>query len=285
MKIAMILNTAPLDISYDVDQNGSVYKTRLVNCLSDGDINALKTALTIGDEVDVYSIGKNKPDNLLRSALAVGASTARHIGDKDWPEVPQPEMIAQALSYVLKNKYSLLIMADNGSPVTGNEICAYLAKALDLPAFTSVIRIEKEENHLRLLRKLEKGKRQIIKSGMPALIALLPTKLWTDPLSLEQKLKAQESPLSLRRISYYSLLRKTVRPVGINISWQAKPLAPAPQEVAHPLNNFHPKKRLEQLINNTGSSRNAIKVSGTSKECAEKIIEYLVKERLIIKNN
>ena len=281
MKIAVILNAAPLDISCDVDKFGRLRKQRLVNVLSDNDIHAITTTLTIGEEVDVFTVGKNSNPSLLRSALAYGAKNACHIGGTDWPEDPLPAVKAEAIALTLSQEYPLVIISDNGSSTRGNEISAYLAKALRLPAFTSVSRVEKEGDCLRLLRKLEKGKRQVIKTGIPALIALLPTQNWTAPPSLEQNIKAEESPLALRNISYYGLMRKTTRPAGMNISWRPLPLCPASQEVYHPLSGFHPKKRLEQLMQGSTTSRNAVKVGGTPEECAQRIVSFLKEKNLI----
>lgn len=281
MKIAVILNTEPLEISCDVDEHGYVRKQKLVNVLGDNDINAILTALTLGGEVDVFTVGKSINDVYLRAALAYGASNGYHIGDNDWPDNPRIDLYAQGVVQALDQEYSLILLSDTGSPTRGNEICAYLAKALKLPAFTSVSRIEMDGDSIRILRKLEKGKRQVIKADVPALIAILPAKNWTSPPSLESQIKAEETPLAFRKISYYGLMRKAVRPSDMNISWQPLPLAPATQEIYRPLHSFHPSKRLEQLMQGESTSRKAVKVNGTPKECAGKIVSFLTENKLI----
>ena len=276
MKTVMLLASSPLVSSQAVDEYGYLLRHKLIYGLSDGDLSAIKKTLALTEDLSICALGAVFPREALYMALAHGAHEAFYIGAEDWPEQPAPTAAALALRLALGQKLDMFVTSDQGDQAV---LAAWVAANAGIPFFNSLISAKWQDGKLCLLRKLEKGQRQVIIAEPPLALAFIPVSSCVAPPGLSMQAEAGERPIIHKHVFYYDCLR---RAGGAEApAWQPMPLRPAATVSGRYLNDSAAEARLDYLLQGTAKARAGRRVSGSTQECAGAIIDYMLQEGFI----
>jgi len=223
--------------------------------LNESDAYALEEALLLkeanGGEVIVISAGPERVGRTIREALAKGADRAIHIESADEDELAGYDAlgVARLLAAATKDEQPDLVLTGLQSDDLGlGQTGVILAELLNLPHATLILKIEKTDNGLKVLRELEDGWFQHLELPIPALLTIQSgnTKLRYATLMGIKKAKTKE----VRTVSVADL-------VAADPALKAAPVVEL-EEVLLPS-----KQRTTQLL------------TGTPAEAAAKLVEKL----------
>lgn len=125
-------------------------------------------------EVVVLTVGPARSIMVLHLALAAGADRAVHLIEDDSQAI-DAYLTALALSRVIRDLDCDMVLCGTRSEDEGSgQVPPILAELLDLPQLTCVIGFEigGDGGTVKAIRGLERGRRQIVESALPAVIAL-----------------------------------------------------------------------------------------------------------------
>jgi len=130
---------------------------------------ALKLKEKFGGEVTLVSVGNERVQEALRTALAMGCDQAILVNDPglDNPdEWVKAEVLAKAVSTI---PYDIIlggrIAVDDGS----SQVAVRLADALNIPSVTSIIKLEVEDNKATVTREIDGGT-AVLEISLPAVL-------------------------------------------------------------------------------------------------------------------
>ena len=178
MKIGVLIKQVPardseLSITSDqswIDESGLDFES------SEPDDYALEAGLQIkeaqGGEVVVLSLGPDRVEDTIRTALAKGTDRAIHIVDEHSHGL-DPLQVAAALAKVAGEESFDLVLSglqsdDHGYGQTG----VLLAELLDAPHATVVVNIEASDDSIVAKRELEEGWYQSVTLPLPAVLTI-----------------------------------------------------------------------------------------------------------------
>lgn len=181
MKIGVIINT----IKFIYAQSGTEIKKNyvcqddIINIINPLDEIALEYALALKDQrtdvsVVALSLGDNTAENGLRKCLAVGADKAVHIRYDEYEKLDSFVSSAVIASACKREKFDLILC---GAASIHDNDCTegpYVAGRLDIPHITGVVDISvgSDGRRVEVQRVIERGDRQVMECGMPALLAI-----------------------------------------------------------------------------------------------------------------
>jgi electron transfer flavoprotein beta subunit len=147
--------------------------------MNESDAYALEEALQLkeahGGEVVVFSAGPERVGKTIREALAKGADRAIHIASESEDELAAYDAlgVAQLLAAAVKDEQADLILTGLQSDDLGlGQTGVILAELLGLPHATLILKIEKTETGIKVLRELEDGWFQHLELPTPAVLTI-----------------------------------------------------------------------------------------------------------------
>ena len=181
MKIIVAIKQVPeRDARIRIDATGKWIDLNDVEfSMNESDAYALEEALLLkeahGGEVIVLSAGPERAGKTIREALAKGADRAIHIQSADETELAKFDAlgVAQLLAAAVKDEQADLILTGLQSDDLGlGQTGVILAELLGLPHATLILKIEKTETGLKVLRELEDGWFQHLELPTPAVLTI-----------------------------------------------------------------------------------------------------------------
>ena len=166
MKIIVAIKQVPeRDARIRIDATGKWIDLQDVEfAMNESDAYALEEALQLkeahGGEVVVLSAGPERAGKTIREALAKGAARAIHIQSADETELAKFDAlgVARLLAAAIKDEQADLILTGLQSDDLGlGQTGVILAELLGLPHANLILKIEKTETGLKVLRELEDG--------------------------------------------------------------------------------------------------------------------------------
>ena len=153
-----------------IDETGIQYET------SEADEYALEAALqlkeSLGGDVVAISLGPERVQEALRTALAKGADSALRI-DAAAADATDPLRVATALAGVIRDASFDLVLSGLQSDDLGyGQTPVLLAELLDLPHATMVVGFEHTDSGLKVRRELEGGWFQDATLPLPAVLTI-----------------------------------------------------------------------------------------------------------------
>ncbi len=154
-----------------LDNNGKIDSNGVNLIINPYDEFAVEEALKLkekfGGEVTVVSMGSERVQEALRTALAMGCDKAVRV---DYPETETPdewvaaEVLAKAVS---QNPYDIIlggrIAVDDGS----GQVAIRLAEALNIPSVNCILKLEIEDNDTVATREIDGGT-ELTEVSLPA---------------------------------------------------------------------------------------------------------------------
>jgi electron transfer flavoprotein beta subunit len=169
--------------------------------LNESDAYALEEALLLkeahGGEVIVISAGPERVGRTIREALAKGADRAIHVESASEEELSTYDAlgVARLLAAAIKDEQPDLVLTGLQSDDLGlGQTGVILAELLGLPHASLILKIEKADKGLKVLRELEDGWFQHLELPTPAVLTIQSgnTKLRYATLMGIKKAKTKE---------------------------------------------------------------------------------------------
>ena len=163
----------------------------------------------IADELVAVSIGPDKAEETLRTALAMGADRALHIVSSDTDQL-QPFDIARILQTVCEEEQpDLVLMGKQAIDSDAGQTPALLAGFLNLPFLPDTTMLSIEGGDVITTFDLE-GLTTRAKAALPAILGCELHLFDSLPVSLPQIMKARQKPLARKNLDELDLdLTKT----------------------------------------------------------------------------
>jgi len=200
-----ILVTVKRVIDYNVQvrvksDNSGVEKENVKMSMNPPDENAVEEALRIkeagkADEIIILSIGEDKCQETIRTALAMGAD--RGILVKASDEI-EPLSVSKIVAKIAETENpGLILMGKQAIDDDSNQTAQMTSALLDWPQATFASKIEMEENTAIITREIDEGLERI-KVNMP-FIASCDLRL-NEPryASLPNIMKAKKKPIDIK---------------------------------------------------------------------------------------
>jgi electron transfer flavoprotein beta subunit len=276
MRIVVIVEQVWDLTSIDVDPiTGEVDRSRTVFVCNPADRTAfayallLKRAIGMAD-IDVYSVGPERVNTVLRECLALGASHVIRVWS-DRLEGAGEGTVAQALASILRQQVFDLVLMGNRSADQGPSVLGpMLAEVLGLPQVTGVaaLQLDGERGEMVIRRRLERGVQEELTVHLPALLCLEPGLAEPHQASLPALLAAQQASVPV------------IQPVVVPEHAAPRlaglyPPRPRPHRLAGPDPGASVEARLAAILG-TGQTKSTNVVSeGTPEELVERILMLL----------
>lgn len=277
-----VLDTrVPLQVNNSVTQKepSPVYIT------NPADRVALQKALEIkdlleGTEVTAITAGPARAEQVLRMALAWGADQAIHLIKDDTLEVSDAYTTAFVLSKVCKG-YDLILCGHMSLDTCAAQVHAFLAETLDIPRVTGVVKLEAiSQKQVKLCRRLERGRRQVIECPLPALLtidSLAGRPQYVSEFNLRQAAERQIRQLTSANMG---LSQSDVGPQAflVRVVSLSSP-KPRVKKTYIPDGSMSASQRMSYLLSGGIAGRKQSNLlEGTADYLASQIVEYLTKE-------
>lgn len=235
-------------------------------------------------KITAITAGPARAEEALRQALAAGAGEAMHVKD-DVFQSADAAATARVLAAAIKKSGADLVLCGNRSwDMSAGQVPVYLAEILGLPRITSVMKLETmSSGNLKLWRKLERGKRQIVECSLPALFAM--------DASAGQPRYASE--FAIRAAGKKEIRILTMAELGLNpaeLSPEAAPIKvvslappkPRPKKIFTPGVKVSVSQRMSFLLSSTSAAKKESNLlEGTPDYLAQQVIDYLTQEGLL----
>jgi len=181
MKIIVAIKQVPeRDARIRIDSSAKWINLQDVEfSMNESDAYALEEALQLkeahGGEVVVLSAGPERAGKTIREALAKGADRAIHIQGSDETELAKFDAlgVARLLAAAIKDEQADLILTGLQSDDLGlGQTGVILAELLGLPHATLILKIEKTDSGIKVLRELEDCWFQHLSLPTPAVLTI-----------------------------------------------------------------------------------------------------------------
>ena len=200
-----ILVTVKRVIDYNVQvrvksDNSGVEKENVKMSMNPPDENAVEEALRIkeagkADEIIILSIGEEKCQETIRTALAMGADRGILVNTNDEIE---PLSVSKIVAKIAETENpGLILMGKQAIDDDSNQTAQMTSALLDWPQATFASKIEMEENTAIITREIDEGLERI-RVNMP-FIASCDLRL-NEPryASLPNIMKAKKKPIEIK---------------------------------------------------------------------------------------
>jgi electron transfer flavoprotein beta subunit len=215
MDIAVLVKQVPdTESLVQIASNGVSIKTEDIKwVMNPYDELAVEEALRIkeakGGTVTVVSVGPQKAQETIRTALAMGADKGVHVNDPK-AEGSDSLTVARILAAVLKSiPFQLIIAGQRGVDEDNYQVGAAVAEFLGIPHISLVVKAELLDGKIRCHRSIEGGT-VVVEAPLPALFTT--QRGLNDPryASLPGIMKAKKKPLEAKTVADVGLDPATV---------------------------------------------------------------------------
>ena len=218
MKILVCLKQVPhKDARLELRSDGTWIQDENIKFeINDYDTYALEEALRIKDageaEVVVATIGPDRTNQALRTALGMGADGAIQIWDDGLANADSLS-IAKALAAAARGGgFDLILtglMSDDANyALTG----PMLAELLGIPSATGVMNVEQKDGRVEVERELEGGALEVVSLPLPCLLTVQTGMNEVRYASLKGIMQAKKKPLEKKTLSDLGLDAAAVAP-------------------------------------------------------------------------
>jgi electron transfer flavoprotein beta subunit len=121
----------------------------------------------LATEVVVVSVGSDKVQEQLRSAMALGADRGIHVQASDELESLNIAKLLKAV--VAKEQPSLILLGKQAIDTDNNQVGQMLAALCDLPQATFASKVELKDGRVEVSREIEGGE-QVLSLSLPAIV-------------------------------------------------------------------------------------------------------------------
>lgn len=177
MKILICIKQVPdMESRFKLNEAGSWYSDQdLAWRMNEYDEFAVEQAIQLREqlgeaEVVVLSVGSDRVKETMKKALAMGADRGVHIQD-DASYEKDPFQIASVIAaYAGEHNFDVIFTGMQSQDRGSAQVGVLLAGLLGMPAVTTIVDFEYDNNQVTVKRELEGGIKSVVKLPLPALL-------------------------------------------------------------------------------------------------------------------
>ena len=259
----------------------------LRHMLNPADDYALEEGLRLKDsfpdsDVTAISMGPPESESVLRRCLALGADEALLLWDDAFRGSDTLATARILAAAVRQTGADVVLCGKRASDGDTGQVGAQLAELLDLPAVTSVLRLEVSNGEALVHRRLERGRREVLRCPLPALFAVEEGINRPRYPKLRVFLRSRAAEIPRRGLADLGLRPDEVGEVGscaqvVNLS----PPKPITKGLFIPDSSLSPEERWEQIVSGGMEERHGDIIQGPPDTVAEQLLKFLTENNFV----
>jgi electron transfer flavoprotein beta subunit len=259
----------------------------LRHVLNLADEYALEEGLRLKDRlpdssVTAISMGPPESESVLRRCLAMGADQALLLWDEAFrgsDTLATARILAAAIRQVGAD---VVLCGKRASDGDTGQVGAQLAELLELPAVTSVLQLEVRDGEALVHRRLERGRREVLRCPLPALFAVEEGINYPRYRKLRLLLRSLVAEIPRRGLADLGLEADEVGEVGscaqvVGVS----PPKPITKGLFIPDSSLSPEERWEQIVSGGMEERQGDVIQGPPDSVAERLLQFLTENNFV----
>jgi len=253
----------------------------LRHVLSPADEYALEEGLRLKDrfpdsDVTAISMGPPESEPVLRRCLALGADRSLLLWDETFrgsDTLATARILAAAIRQVGAD---VVLCGKRASDGDTGQVGAQLAELLDLPAVSSVVRLEMRDSEALVHRRLERGRRAVLRCPLPALFTVEEGINRPCYPKLRVLLRSLAAEVPRWGLADLGLRAEEVGKAGscvqvVNLS----PPKPITKGLVIPDSSLSPEERWQQILSGGIEERHGDVIQGPPDTVAERLLGFL----------
>ena len=170
-------NIPPSHIQLDDEAKRIISPFGIPPVMNGYDANALEEALRLREKhegkITAITLGEESSRDVLKRAVAMGANTAVLLSDPEWLHADSAG-VGQLLAAGIKKSgpFDLVLCGRQASDTDGGQVLHWIARYLDIPVITPVVKIEAVEGDTLTVQRLTDDGVQRLKVTLPALLGV-----------------------------------------------------------------------------------------------------------------
>jgi len=259
----------------------------LRHVLNPADEHALEEGLRLKDRfpdssVTAISMGPPESESVLRRCLAMGADQALLLWDEAFrgsDTLATARILAAAIRQVGAD---VVLCGKRASDGDTGQVGAQLAELLDLPAVTSVLQLEVRDGEALVHRRLERGRREVLRCPLPALLAVEEGINRPRYPKLRVLLRSLGAEIPRRGLADLGLRSGEVGEAG-SCARVVSVLPPKPitKGLFIPDSSLSPEERWEQIVSGGMEERQGDVIQGLPDTVAERLLQFLTENNFV----
>ena len=259
----------------------------LRHILNPADEYALEEGLRLKDrfpdsDVTAISMGPPGSESALRRCLALGADEALLLWDEAFrgsDTLATARILAVAIRQVGAD---VVLCGKRASDGDTGQVGAQLADLLDLPAVTSVLRLEVGNGEALVHRRLERGRREVLRCPLPALFAVDEGMNRPRYPKLRVLLRSLGTEIPRRGLSDLGLRADEVGEAGSCAQVMSlSPPKPITKGLFIPDSSLSPEERWQQIVSGGMEERHGDIIEGPPDSVAERLLQFLTENDFV----
>ncbi len=276
--------TEPLPVT---SGKASLEEEGLRHLLNPADEHALEEGLRLKDRfpdstVTAISMGPPESESVLRRCLAFGADEALLLWDDAFrgsDTLATARILAAAIRRVGAD---VVLCGKRASDGDTGQVGAELAQLLDLPAVTGVVKLEVRDGEALVHRRLERGRREVLRCPLPALFAVEEGINRTRYPKLRAVLRSLEAQIPSRGLADLGLRPEEVGEAGSCARvLKLAPPKPITRGLFIPDSSLSPEERWQQIISGGVEERHGDVIQGPPDAVAEQLLQFLTQNNFV----
>jgi electron transfer flavoprotein beta subunit len=229
-----------------------------------------------GSVVTAISMGPPQSEAVLRRCLALGADEALLLWDDAFrgsDTLATARILAAAVRQVGAD---VVLCGKRASDGDTGQVGAELAELLELPAATSVVRLEVQDGEGLVHRRLERGRREVIRCPLPALFAVEEGINRPRYPKLRVLLRSLRAEIPRRGLADLGLRPDEVGEAGSCVQVvSVSPPKPVTKGLFIPDSTLSPEERWQQVVSGGMEERQGDTIQGPPEAVAEQLLQFL----------
>ena len=173
-------NIPPSHIQLDDEAKRIISPFGIPPVMNGYDANALEAALRLresnsatGGKITAITLGEESSRDVLKRAVAMGANTAVLLSDPEWLHADSAG-VGQLIAAGIKKSgpFDLVLCGRQASDTDGGQVLHWIARYLEIPVITPVVKIESVEDDTLIVQRLTDDGVQRLKVKLPALLGV-----------------------------------------------------------------------------------------------------------------
>jgi len=284
VKLVPAINIALLNpYTNSIDDDDLVYIVNPYDAAAIEQAVWIKESIGVG-QVTLVSMAPPQTKRLLHHCLAIGADESMLLWDTGFDASDSYATAKILAKAIVALQYDLVLCGKEAIDDEAAQVGAVLAEILGIPWVSRVGEIQTtgEHDRIKVVRKLEKGKRELCEVNLPALLSV-------DIEPGEARYPSLPSLLAVlrKRIQEYDLkaLGLASRDVGV-LGSKVKVISISPaklrvKKVFTPDSALPPEERVRLLMTGGVTKKGGDFLEGDPKSIASTIVQFLSKENLL----
>jgi electron transfer flavoprotein beta subunit len=259
----------------------------LGHVLNPADEYALEEGLRLkerfpGSDVTAISMGPPESESVLRRCLALGADQALLLWDEAFrgaDTLATARILAAAIRQVGAD---VVLCGKRASDGDTGQVGAQLAELLELPAVTSVVQLEVRDGEALVHRRLERGRREVVRCPLPVLFAVEEGINRPRYPKLRILLRSLGAEIPRRGLADLGLRSEEVGEAGSCAQVVAvSPPKPITKGLFIPDSSLSPEERWEQIVSGGMEERQGDVIQGPPDSVAERLLQFLTENDFV----